>query len=180
MRRNAAANRERILAAAEEVFGARGAAGSTEEVARRAEVGIATVFRHFPTKAVLLEAALVRHFVRLTDQAAALTDRGDPGPAFAQLVRTLIETGSTKLVLVAQLPDDRFSAEVAEASDALRATVDDLLRSAQQAGAVRSSTTVDELYLIVRGLAQVTAAAAPPAVVLQGAIAIVLDGLRPS
>jgi AcrR family transcriptional regulator len=57
---SACANRERILAAAEAVFGEHGAAGSTEDVARRAEVGIATVFRHFPTKAALVEAALGR------------------------------------------------------------------------------------------------------------------------
>jgi len=48
MRKNARANRERILAAAEAVFGAAGELGSTEDVADRAGVGIATVFRPFP------------------------------------------------------------------------------------------------------------------------------------
>ncbi len=62
MRVDARLNRERILAAAEEVFGELGAQTSTEEVARRAGVGVATVFRHFPTQADLVEATLVRHF----------------------------------------------------------------------------------------------------------------------
>jgi AcrR family transcriptional regulator len=47
-----------------------------------AGVGIATVFRHFPTKAALLEAVLVRRFDGLRDQAAALLDAPDPGTAF--------------------------------------------------------------------------------------------------
>ena len=69
MRKNARANRERILAAAEAVFGASGELGSTEDVADRAGVGIATVFRHFPTKEALIEATLVRQFDRLNEQA---------------------------------------------------------------------------------------------------------------
>ena len=68
MRRNAVANRERIVAAALEVFGTHGAVASTEEVARRAGVGIATVFRHFPTKDALIEEALLRRLARFTSR----------------------------------------------------------------------------------------------------------------
>jgi hypothetical protein len=56
---DARANRGRTLDVAEEVFGKGGESASTEEVARLAGVGIATVFRHFPTKAALLQAVLV-------------------------------------------------------------------------------------------------------------------------
>src|SRR5580658_9480883 len=69
---DARANRGRILDAAEEVFGQGGESASTEEVARRAGVGIATVFRHFPTKAELLEAVLARRFERLRERADGL------------------------------------------------------------------------------------------------------------
>ena len=61
MRRDGAANRERILLVAEHVFGTGGAAASIEEVARRAQVGVATVFRHFPTKQNPIEATAVRY-----------------------------------------------------------------------------------------------------------------------
>jgi AcrR family transcriptional regulator len=64
------------------VFGAYGAAGSTGEVARRAGVGIATVFRHFPTKEELIEAALLRHFDQLTERAHALAAGTDPTVAW--------------------------------------------------------------------------------------------------
>ena len=100
MRKNARANRERILAAAEAVFGASGELGSTEDVADRAGVGIATVFRHFPTKEALIEATLVRQFDRLNEQASRLADGPDPGRAVRQLIVTLIETSSTKLTLI--------------------------------------------------------------------------------
>src|SRR5690348_18019898 len=99
MRKNALANRERILAAAEAVFGEHGALGSTDEVARRAGVGIATVFRHFPTKEALIEAALVRHFTGLLDRTRAATTAPDPATALTALIREMIERGASKLTL---------------------------------------------------------------------------------
>ncbi len=179
MRRNAVANRERILAAAEAVFGDHGAVGSTEEVARRAEVGIATVFRHFPTKAALIEAALVRHFDLLNDQVAELADRADPGPALHQLIRTMIETGSTKLTLASLVSDGTLPPSVATASDALRTRVQNLLERAQRSGEVRQGVSVDEVYLLIRGLAQASATMPTATETLQRAATVVISGLHP-
>ncbi|MFI0778070.1 TetR/AcrR family transcriptional regulator [Streptomyces sp. NPDC021212] len=78
-RSDARTNRERILSVAEEVFGQGGRSASTEEVARLAGVGIATVFRHFPTKAALLEAVLVQRFDRLREQAEVASRHGPGG-----------------------------------------------------------------------------------------------------
>src|SRR6201994_1778996 len=100
MRKNARANRERILAAAEAVFGAAGELGSTEDVAGQAGFGIATVFRHFPTKDALIEATLVRQFDRLGERASRLAGQPDPARAVRELIATLIETSSTKLTLI--------------------------------------------------------------------------------
>ena len=69
MRADARDNRARILEAADEVFGTGGAAASTEEVAKLAGVGIATVFRHFPTKQDLLRAVLTARLEGLRDRA---------------------------------------------------------------------------------------------------------------
>ena len=178
MRKNAEANRERILLAAEAVFGEHGAAGSTEEVARRAGVGIATVFRHFPTKDALVEAALLRHFAALDEQAAALAAEGDPADALRRLVASMIETGATKITL-ASLVGERgdFPPSVKAAAEDLRETMAGILERAQSAGAVHEDVSVDELYMLIRGLAQATATLPPPQATVRRAIDIVLRGL---
>ncbi|MFI6348296.1 TetR/AcrR family transcriptional regulator [Streptomyces sp. NPDC050560] len=178
MRQDARENRERILAEAEAVFGAQGAAGSTEEVARRAGVGIATVFRHFPTKEELIEAALLRHFDQLTERAHTLAAETDPATAWRTLVRTMIETGATKLTLAARLSDGQgLPTSATAASDRLKDAVGEALRRAQQAGVVRPSATVEEVYLLIRGLAQVTATMRTPPRTLSRAIDVILSGL---
>ncbi|MFW6091233.1 MAG: TetR/AcrR family transcriptional regulator [Actinomycetota bacterium] len=181
MRQDARENRERILAAAEEVFGARGASGSTEDVAQRAGVGIATVFRHFPTKEDLIEAALLRHFDQLTERAHALAADTDPAVAWRTLVRTMIETGATKLTLASMLADrGGLPNSAADASNRLKAAVSDVLRRAQDAGAVRPSVTVEEVYLLIRGLAQASATMQARPGALARAIDVVLAGLAES
>jgi AcrR family transcriptional regulator len=177
MRQDARDNRERILAAAEAVFGDHGAAGSTEEVARRAGVGIATVFRHFPTKDALIEAALLRHLDRVAEHARALTDHADPGAAWNTLVRVMIETGATKLTLASMLTERE---NAMAAATRLKATAAEILRRAQDSGAVRPSVTIEEVYLLIRGLSQASVTMTTDREVLDRAIAIVLAGLSPA
>ena len=78
LRADARDNRARILTAAEQVF-RQSPAASTEDVAKLAGVGIGTVFRHFPTKAELLEAVLALRLEQLRDRARELADSNDPG-----------------------------------------------------------------------------------------------------
>ncbi|HEY7279606.1 MAG TPA: helix-turn-helix domain-containing protein [Trebonia sp.] len=178
MRHDALRNRERILAAAEEVFSEQGAAGSTEEVARRAGVGIGTVFRHFPTKKELIEAVLIRHFARLTDQARSLAAASPPDGALRALIREMIETGPAKITLAALAGGrDEISPGVVTASRELRAAVDAVLRSAQDAGYARREATIDEVYLLVRSLAQASTAMPVPPHTLRRAADIILAGL---
>jgi AcrR family transcriptional regulator len=178
MRANARANRERILAAAEAVFGEHGALGSTEDVARRANVGIATVFRHFPTKEALIEAALLRHFAELNAQAAALAAEPDAAGALRRLLATMIETGATKLTLATLVGEPPPA--VLAAAQGLRETISGLLERAKSAGAVHPDVTVDEVYVLLRGLSQATATMPPDPATLQRAIEIVHRGLAPS
>ena len=178
MRADAERNRERILAAAEEVFGEAGPAGSTEEVARRAGVGVGTVFRHFPTKDALVEAALVGHFADLTAQARAAAAEVDAATGLRRVVRTMIETGAVKVRLLELLRADGEPPEaVRTASTELRDAVGVVLRRAQRAGAVRRSVSVDEVYLLIRGLAQASASQPTSARTLTRAVDVVLDGL---
>ncbi|MFD4644219.1 TetR/AcrR family transcriptional regulator [Lentzea sp. NPDC058436] len=180
MRSDAQANRDRVLAAAEEVFGESGEAGSTEEIARRAGVGIGTVFRHFPTKQLLVEATVVRHLALLTATARARAeDGGEAGEAFRTTFRELISGAPAKLALLALrertgAPDDSAD-EVRAAALRLRDAVEVLLSRGQEAGEVRADTTVDEVYVLIRALANTRGDRS----VVDGAVGVVLDGLAP-
>jgi AcrR family transcriptional regulator len=179
MRSDAQANRDRVLAAAEEVFGESGKAGSTEEVARRAGVGIGTVFRHFPTKQLLVEATIVRHLTMLTDTARARGQDGEAGAAFRETFREMVSGAPAKLALVAlreETDDPVGSADEVEAAAAmLREAVEVLLSRGQKAGEVRADATVDEVYVLIRALANTRGDQA----VVDRAVGIVLDGLSP-
>lgn len=178
MRANAVANRERILVAAEAVFGEHGATGSTEEVASRAGVGIGTVFRHFPTKAELIEAALVRHLDQLATRAESRAAADDAGAGLFAVITEMIHAGATKLTLASLLSGGTFTAPVHEAGTRVRARVDALLRRAIDDGSVRDDVTVDEVYLLIHALAQSSAVSTPHPGTLEAAIRIVIDGLR--
>lgn len=177
MRRDGVANRERILLAAEHVFGAGGAAASTEEVARQAQVGVATVFRHFPTKQDLIEATAVRYLGKLEDETRRLADEADAGQAFASLMRILVSTGATKLTLLNLLPADGngLSKPVDAAAHTFLDAIRLVLQRAQAAGAARPDATVDDVSTLVRALAHVATPDEGEAV--DRALRIVLDGL---
>jgi AcrR family transcriptional regulator len=171
-------NRERVLAAAEEVFGRSGAAASTEDVARLAGVGIATVFRHFPTKAALLEAVFVAHVDRLVARGEAQRGATDPGGAFRDFFAHVVADAPTKLAIADALlqAGSEADGEVERATTALRRTVGALLERAQRAGAVRDDVELPELYTLLVGASR-AAAVQPDPEVRQRALAILFDGL---
>jgi AcrR family transcriptional regulator len=179
-RADARANRVRILDVAEEVFGKGGESASTEEVARLAGVGIATVFRNFPTKAALLEAVLARRLDRLREQADALLDAADPGQAFVGFFRYLVADAPAKIgIAEALLEAGGESGEAARASAELRRAFGALLQRAQHAGVIRGDIELPEVYAL---LAAVSRAAAHERLGEEGGdrlLAIVFDGLTP-
>ncbi|GAA2778066.1 TetR/AcrR family transcriptional regulator [Crossiella cryophila] len=176
---DARTNRDRILNAADEVFGQGGETASTEEVARLAGVGIGTVFRHFPTKAGLLEAVLVRRFDRLRERAEARFD-ADPGPAFFDFFRQVVADAATKILIGEALLDaGGTGGGAAAASDGLRQAVGTLLRHAQQGGAVRADMALPEVYALLVGTARAAAKARLDQEVTDRMLTIVFDGLAP-
>jgi AcrR family transcriptional regulator len=179
LRADARTNRVRILEVADEVFGRGGESASTEEVARVAGVGIATVFRHFPTKAALLEAVLVRRFDGLRDQAAALLDAPDPGAAFFDFFRHLVADAATKIAIGEALLEAGGDGDgaAAEASNGLRRAVAALLHRAQRAGAVRDDVELPEVYALL--VATSRTAGRLDEEVRDRVLAIVFDGLAP-
>ena len=83
LRADARRNRERILKAARAVFAEQGTHSQIDDVARRAKVGVGTVYRHFPTKEALLEALLRERFEEIAGYAREALQRADAWMASA-------------------------------------------------------------------------------------------------
>jgi AcrR family transcriptional regulator len=127
------------MEAAEDVFAAEGASASTEDVARRAGVGIGTLFRHFPTKEALVEAIGVARVGRLLAEADALAAQGDPATAFFEFFGRTVEEAEAKKTYAEVLAGGFVDVEVVapELHRRLRQRIETLLERAQGAGTVR-------------------------------------------
>ncbi|WP_432103553.1 TetR/AcrR family transcriptional regulator [Streptomyces sp. bgisy091] len=153
MRADARRNRARLLEVAEAVFTERGTGASTEEIAREAKVGIATVFRHFPTKEALLEAVLIRRLERLAEEGQRLMAETGPTHALFAFFDLILDQSPVKNAFAAALADAGVDVRAAtsEAGRALREVLIALLGDAQQAGVVRRDLEVPELTAILVG-----------------------------
>ncbi|TRV80525.1 helix-turn-helix transcriptional regulator [Streptomyces sp. 130] len=99
LRVDAQRNLEHVLRAAREVFGELGYGAPMEDVARRARVGVGTVYRRFPSKDVLVRRIAEEETSRLTDQArAALGEEDEPWSALSRFLRTSVASGAGRLL----------------------------------------------------------------------------------
>ncbi|WP_109029003.1 TetR/AcrR family transcriptional regulator [Streptomyces rubrogriseus] len=99
LRVDAQRNLEHVLRAAREVFGELGYGAPMEDVARRARVGVGTVYRRFPSKDVLVRRIAEEETARLTDQArTALGQEDEPWSALSRFLRTSVASGAGRLL----------------------------------------------------------------------------------
>ncbi len=151
-RADAARNRERLLAAAKAVFSAGGTEASLEAVARRAGVGIGTLYRHFPTREALFEA-VYRHEV---DELAALAEQLNatvsPEAALRRWVRANVEFVATKKGMAVALALAAHNKDLTAYSfDRLTKATAALLDRARDAGALRVELGPEELLRALYG-----------------------------
>ncbi|MFF1722486.1 TetR/AcrR family transcriptional regulator [Streptomyces sviceus] len=120
LRVDAQRNLEHVLRAAREVFGELGYGAPMEDVARRARVGVGTVYRRFPSKDVLVRRIAEEETSRLTDQArAALGQEDEPWSALSRFLRTSVASGAGRL-LPPQILRVGVADEVSDGYDATR------------------------------------------------------------
>lgn len=181
MRADAQRNREKVLEAAEAVFAASGPSASTEEVARRAGVGVGTVFRHFPTKEALLQAILEDRLTRLAEQAERLAREADPGSGLYGLFAHMVEQSAAKRTYAQALADAGLDPEVAmsKVGERVREALGRLLAGAQKARAVRDDLGINELLALVVGASQAVDYGRRDSEVQERTLRVFLDGLRP-
>lgn len=160
LRADAQRNLDRLLEAAAECFAEQGVDASVAEIARRAGVGHGTVFRRFPTKDALLAAVLTTEMLQLSNTADAAFAEPDAGVAFDRFIRSVADTYARNRALIEAMKRCEATPEV----DGLLTSVARLLQRAQDAGAVRTDVTAEDVLALVP-----TASNYPE---------IVLDGLR--
>ena len=180
-RADAVRNRRRILDAAEEVFAAQGVSAPVDVVAESAGVGVGTLYRHFPTKEVLIEAVIEARLEDLVDDVTAQAEAADPGEAFFSFLHRLAHMAATKRDLMDALgaAGVDFKAHRAETFSRLERGLDVLLGRAVAAGAVRSDVASDEVFGLVAGTCMAVARPETPDWSFDRMVDIVCDGLRP-
>ncbi|SFJ81539.1 TetR/AcrR family transcriptional regulator [Amycolatopsis sacchari] len=152
MRTDASRNRSRILEAARELFAATGPDVTMRAIARRSGVGVATLYRHFPTREALIAAAFeqeLAHCDRLTEEALA---DPDPWRALRVVVDQAVSGHHGKRGFPPDFPDTG-------ARERILGNVTELVRRAQEAGALRADFMTADLALLV----QASDSAASPA-----------------
>ncbi len=181
MRADARRNRQRLLDAALQVYAERGADdASLDEIARRAGVGIGTLYRHFPTRQALLEAVYRDQVEDLCAVARELTEEAPPEQALEGWLRALMAFATTKKNLSSSLMSGPGKSEVASSCSAMvREAATGLLAAAQRAGQVRGD--IDAIDLLRMSHALAIAADVPYSRPDQGErlLSVLLAGLRP-
>jgi len=179
VRADARRNREAVLETARRVFAADGVGAPIDEIARRAGVGAATIYRHFPSKEALFEAVILDRLLELGTEARVLAAAPDPGAAFFGLLIRLVEEGAAKRDLADALAGAgvELSPAVVAAADELQRLLGELLVRAREGGAVRPEVGVADVAAVVLGCVAMERAAAGdgPAGRLS---TVLLDGLR--
>ncbi|MEA2298323.1 MAG: hypothetical protein QOF77_1259, partial [Solirubrobacteraceae bacterium] len=180
LRADARRNRERILQGAREAFSALGAEAQMDEVARRAGVGVGTVYRHFPTKEALL-SELVRQ--KLTTMSAnarlALEVGGEPFGVFADLLRRNAALAARDAALQHAMlgAGERVWAQARPEEEELLGLTDELMGRAQRTGTMRADVSATDIPMLMCGLCA-TMTHTGPGFDWQRHLELILDSLR--
>ncbi|WP_457938329.1 TetR/AcrR family transcriptional regulator [Mesorhizobium sp. 10J20-29] len=147
-------NRDLLLVAARDVFSAGGPGASLEAVAKRAGVGIGTLYRHFPTREALFQAVYRREVDQLVELAAKLAREEAPFEALRHWLHAQIGMVATKKGMLAALnPVLDGSSDIYACSQArIGQTVGDLMARASAAGVIRDDIAPEDLMRAVIGM----------------------------
>lgn len=159
LRADAMRNRASVLAAATRVFAASDAEPSMREIARLAGVGVATLYRHFPTRQALVDAVYQDQVVRLTSGARDLLQAHPPARAlrlwmdlFADWIATKHGMTGTLLAMI-----DTGEISLAHSRDAILSAVGSLLDAGAASGEIRADASSEDVAAALLGLLAVSA-----------------------
>src|SRR5690349_1407017 len=179
LRADAQRNYDRLLRAADAQFTERGADASLEDIARRAGVGIGTLYRHFPTRDDLIAKVLYQSTAAVVARGQALLDSPSPAAALAEWLRELVTYVTTYRGLTAALATSYVGSGTELCSNCGRITEAGgaLLARAQAAREIRRDAEVREVILTAHSAAWIAEQTKDPAAV-DRLLGILIDGLR--
>jgi AcrR family transcriptional regulator len=175
MRADARRNRQKVLKAARVCLARDGLDAQMEEIARRAKVGVGTLYRHFPTKDDLVFALAGERFDRLAENAREALERDDPWEAFCDFLRSSAEI---------QISDRALSEVMLDKGDVMREhaervgileLVEQLMDRAKAPGALREDAEPEDVPMLMCALG---GAAEMPLMSGERYLALVIDGFR--
>ena len=178
MRADARHNYERLLQVASAAFAEHGASVCLDEIARRAGVGIGTLYRHFPTRQALLEAVFLDRIEALGAEAEDLLGAPSPGDALATWLRSVLLYDVTQRGLKEALMSEGGSEFASSCKMQMRAAGGALLARAQQAGVVRPDSDIGDLLRLVYGIALATEKAPDGPEQANRLLALMMAGLQ--
>lgn len=181
LRADARRNRERIVDAAQRVFAEAGAAAQMDDVARRACVGVGTVYRHFPTKQALLGELLADKFrghAEIARRWAGTEDGWDAFEGFLRETFAQIAEDATLQQRIHWVDDDEALALAAVERGVVVEILGGIIERAQAQGRMRPTFTVDHIPALMCAVGAVMAMRHRPEIDADAFVELVIDGLR--
>jgi AcrR family transcriptional regulator len=172
-RADARRNYEKLISAAREAFAEDGTSASLEDIARRAGVGIGTLYRHFPTRQDVFESVYVEEVEALCRAANELPTDLSPWDALVAWLHRFVLYAATKRALAEALNHD--SEVFLSCRGAVYAAGGPLLERAQQAGEARLDTSFDDVVRLISGITMIHFAEPNQ---IERVLRVALDGLR--
>ena len=182
LRADARRNRDQILVAAREIFAERGADVPMEEIARRASVGVGTLYRRFVDRETLIRAVFRDTFQVVVDETRAAM--AEEPTAWAALTRIMRQSAWLHVSVQAKSPRVtavvRADEETSRIRDELLDMLDEVVRRAQEEGTLRRDVGVGDLAMLFVSVVHQTQSVTPDVagLVPGRVLAIMMDGLR--
>jgi AcrR family transcriptional regulator len=181
LRADAQRNRDKILAAAVRVFTEEGLDAHLERIAKEAGVGSGTLYRNFPTREALIEAAYRNEVARLCDSVPGLLAAMPPAEALRAWTRRFIDYATAKLGMADALRAVVASGTnpYADSQEMIQAALSALMDAATAAGEIRSDIRPTDMFAALAGIA-LTSARPEQREQAERLLDLTLDGLRPT
>jgi AcrR family transcriptional regulator len=178
LRADARRNRERIVKAARAVFADQGIDAQIDDVAKRAKVGVGTVYRHFPTKEAIVDALVHERFEEIAGYAQEALRRDDAWEGFCELIWRAAERNALDRAFCEVVAGTDQTAVVEETG--LARSTEELMARARAQGKMRADATVLDVQIMMCGAGSVMFSMLTAPDIWRRYLTLMLDGLRAS